>query len=79
MKTKTMNCADVVDHICDELDTKLSSAKCREIKRHLAKCPNCTAYLDSMKKTIRLYSTYPDPRIPAKARKKLFAVLKLRK
>ena len=79
MKPKKLNCADVVDHICDELDTKLSSAKCREIKRHLAKCPNCAAYLDSMKKTIRLYSTYPDPRVPSKTRKKLFATLKLPK
>jgi len=79
MKTRMTKCTDVVDHICNELDTKLSSAKCRQIKRHLAKCPNCTAYLDSMKKTIRLYSTYPDPRVPAKTRRKLFAVLKLHK
>jgi predicted anti-sigma-YlaC factor YlaD len=77
MKTKRMKCTDVVDHICNELDTRLSSAKCREIKKHLAKCPNCTAYLDSLKKTIRLYSTYPHPRVPRKTRKKLFAVLKL--
>jgi len=74
-----MKCTDVVDHICDELDNRLSSAKCREIKRHLARCPNCTAYLDSLKKTIRLYSTSPDPRVPSKTSRKLFAVLKLQK
>jgi predicted anti-sigma-YlaC factor YlaD len=77
MRTKTARCPDVVKHICVELDARLKSAQCREIKKHLAKCPNCTAYLDSMKKTIRLYAAYPDPHLPAKARKQLFAVLKL--
>lgn len=77
MKTKTPKCSDVIDHLCDELDTKLSSPKCQEIKKHLAKCPNCTAYLDSLKKTIRLYASYPHPHAPAKNRKKLLAVLKL--
>ena len=77
MKKHTMRCPEILDHICEELDTKISSAKCREIKRHLAQCPNCTAYLDSLKKTIKLYKTYPDKKIPQNARKKLFVVLKL--
>lgn len=77
MKKKTVHCPDVLDHICEELDTKLTSAQCQEIKRHLKKCPNCTAYLDSLRKTIKLYASYPDPHLPQKARKQLFAVLKL--
>jgi len=77
MRTKTLKCSSVLDHICNELDTKISSRKCQEIRRHLARCPNCTAYLDSLKKTIRLYATYPHPHVPAKNRKKLLAVLKL--
>jgi hypothetical protein len=77
MKKKTVRCDDVLNHICEELDTKLSSAKCRELKRHLKQCPNCTAYLDSLRKTITLYSALPNPRVPQKARKQLFAVLKL--
>lgn len=77
-KTKTIRCTDVLHHICEELDTKISSAQCREIKRHLAKCPNCTAYLDSLKKTIKLYASSPDAQVPKKARQQLFAVLKLK-
>ena len=77
MKKKTVRCHDVLNHICEELDTKLTSAKCRELKRHLEGCPNCTAYLDSLRKTISLYSTTPNPRLPQKAREKLFALLKL--
>jgi len=75
---KTVRCPDVLNHICEELDTKLTTAQCRELKRHLAKCPNCTAYLDSLKTTIRLYSLAPVKHPSPKARKQLFAILKLK-
>ncbi len=78
MKKKMIRCPDVLAHICEELDNKITTAQCREIRRHLAKCPNCTAYLDSLKKTIKLYRTYPEKKVPQKARKELFAVLKLK-
>jgi len=50
----------------------------KEIKAHLRRCPNCTAYLDSLKKTILLYRRVPCPPISKKAEERLFAVLKLR-
>jgi anti-sigma factor (TIGR02949 family) len=75
---KTVHCPDVLRHICEELDTKLTTAQCRELKRHLAKCPNCTAYLDSLKATIKLYSSVPAKHPPRKLRKQLFATLKLK-
>jgi hypothetical protein len=78
MKKKTVHCHDVLNHICEELDTKLTSAKCRELKRHLEHCANCTAYLDSLRKTISLYASTPNPRLPRNANKKLLAVLKLK-
>jgi hypothetical protein len=78
MKKKTVHCHDVLGHICEELDTRLSSAKCKALKRHIERCPNCTAYLDSLRKTITLYSATPNPRLPGKVRKELFMVLKLK-
>lgn len=77
-KTRSIRCPDVLNHICEELDTELSSARCREIRRHLANCPNCTAYLDSLKKTIKLYRSYPKAHVPKKARKELFAVIRFK-
>ena len=62
-------------HICDNLDANLNSPKCKEIKAHIDKCKNCTAYLDSLKKTIFLYRTYPVPTIPAKTHKRLIAAI----
>ncbi len=80
MKTRLIrvhNCRDVARHLCDNLDYRIHSKECREIRRHLKDCPNCSAYLDSLKKTVRLYRSIPDPSMPSSVRKKLHAVLKL--
>lgn len=77
-KKKTVRCPDVLDHICEELDARLTTAQCRELRRHLAQCPNCTAYLDSLKKTVRLYSSSPSKHAPSRLRKQLIATLKLK-
>lgn len=74
---RTIQCKSVYRHICDNLDADLNSQKCREIKAHINKCKNCTAYLDSLKKTIFLYRTYPVPAISVKTEKKLFAAISL--
>jgi predicted anti-sigma-YlaC factor YlaD len=92
MKTKTLSrqvgrlskpakltCKEIAKHICGELDDKLDSPRCHKIKEHLAKCPNCTAYLDSLKKTIRLYRGYSNPKLSNTCRKELFSVLKLKR
>ncbi len=73
----TKQCKSVYRHICNNLDADLNSQKCREIKAHINKCKNCTAYLDSLKKTILLYRSYPVPVIPIKTEKKLFAAISL--
>ncbi len=78
MKLKKIDCLDVAKHVCGELDEHIDSPECRAIRKHLESCPNCTAYLDSLKKTILIYQHTPNPRFPRRARKKLFAKLKLK-
>ena len=77
MKKQKIRCKDVLNHICEKLDIDLDSARCRTIKKHIKECPDCLAYLDSMKKTIWLYRAYPNPVLPKGAQKKLFASLKI--
>jgi anti-sigma factor RsiW len=77
MKKKHLSCKEITNYICGELDEHFDSPKCREIKRHIEACPNCTAYLDSLKKTVRLYREYQNPTVSEQCRKELFAVLKL--
>jgi hypothetical protein len=77
-KRKTvMKCADIFRHICDNLDENIDSPECREIRKHIEECPDCVAYLDSLKKTIRLYRIYPGPTVPAVVHKRLYATLNL--
>jgi len=78
MKLRKIDCLEVTKHVCGDLDEHIDSAECRAIKKHLESCPNCTAYLDSLKKTVLIYQRIPNPRFPAKSRKKLFATLKIK-
>jgi len=61
----------------EKLDKELPPAALRIVRKHLAHCPNCTAYLDSLKKTVLLYRCYPDPNVSARLRQELIAVLAL--
>lgn len=63
------SCAQMFRHICDNLDQDLDSPKCRAIRTHLDGCGDCLTYLDSLKKTIDLYKSYPVPPISSAARK----------
>jgi len=54
-----MDCKQAYKYICENLDDDLNSPACTEIKKHLDNCPNCVAYLRTLKKTILLYKQYP--------------------
>ena len=71
------NCREVSRQLEERLDTELPKNALREVRNHLRHCSNCTAYLDSLKKTVLLYQCCPDPRKPARMRQKLFAILRL--
>ncbi len=78
MNLKKIDCLDVAKHVCGDLDEHINSPECKAIKKHLQSCPNCTAYLDSLKKTVLIYQHIPNPRFPKRSRKKLFAKLKIK-
>ncbi len=73
----TLSCGKVYEHLCDNLDSQLDSESCRRIKAHIKGCKNCSALLDSLKKTVTLYKVHPAPKLPGKCRQELFAVIKL--
>ncbi|HAV22992.1 MAG: hypothetical protein A2X67_14985 [Ignavibacteria bacterium GWA2_55_11] len=78
MKKKLIKCSQVAKHICDNLDSQLDTARCRAIKKHIRECPNCYAYLDSVKKTVHLYRIEQTPKLPERSKRKLLAVLKMK-
>jgi len=77
MKSKISH-RDVMNRICDDLELSSNSRRCAEIKKHLKECRDCTAYLDSVRKTITLYRNYPPPKPTKAAKKKLYAIIPLR-
>jgi anti-sigma factor RsiW len=70
-----MKCAAVYRFICDNLDENIRSARCRAIRKHIACCPSCHAYLDSVKKTVLLYQEAPPPPVPRSAHRSLMLAL----
>jgi hypothetical protein len=77
-KSSAVPCAKVLRHISTELDSQLSRVEYRQIKEHLRRCPNCTIYLDSLKKIVYLYQHFPARHPSGRSRRKLRAVLHLK-
>jgi len=72
-----MPCPEMLDRICAELREDIESEVCRELKEHLAECPDCRAYVDSLKKTVILFRSVPDKNIPEDVQGRLFKSLKI--
>ena len=53
-RRRALACRQVVELVTDYLEGSLSGSEARRFERHLAGCPNCTAYLEQMRTTIRV-------------------------
>jgi predicted anti-sigma-YlaC factor YlaD len=49
-----LTCREMTDFLADYLDGSLALAERHVFDKHLADCPECTAYLQSYAETIRL-------------------------
>jgi anti-sigma factor RsiW len=49
-----MVCQQAVELLTDYLDGALTRRQRRRLEKHLDGCPNCSAYLDQIRTTIRL-------------------------
>ncbi len=74
-----MTCKKTYRYICENLDANLNSPTCLEIKKHLDDCPDCTAYLSTLKKTVLLYKNQKSPTLLKSTRKNLMLSLNLKK
>ena len=61
------NCQEVVDYICTHFGEEKDSPRCAELHSHLAKCPDCSTYCNSLEKMIGLYRA-TSPSFSEKAR-----------
>jgi predicted anti-sigma-YlaC factor YlaD len=71
------HCRHLLGELSAYLDGELSEAICVEIERHLVECADCRIVVDTLRKTILLYRTAPQPGFPAAARERLYKALNL--
>lgn len=71
-------CERLLTALSDHLDGESASPEmCAEIERRLAESADCRAVVDTLRKTIALYRSLPQPAFPAAARLRLYQALGL--
>lgn len=70
-------CIHLPPNWCDYLDNDADKAICAEIERHLAECKDCRVVVDTLRQTIHLYRTLPQPQLPEGVRERLYKTLDL--
>ena len=65
MARRSESCKEVFALLSDYLDLDLPSGDCRHIEEHLAGCPACVKFVESLRKTIALCHAHePEPAPP---------------
>jgi predicted anti-sigma-YlaC factor YlaD len=69
---------DVYKQICDFMGEDLDAPACQEVAEHLANCPNCKVYLDTVKKTVTICrDNEKEKAVPKDVKNRLYKVLNL--
>jgi len=58
-------CQEVFALLSDYLNLELPPEACREIEAHIAGCPPCVEFADSLRKTVELCRKYQPRELPA--------------
>jgi anti-sigma factor RsiW len=71
LRRKDLVCQQAVEMITDYLEGALSRRDRRRFESHLRACPNCTAYLEQIRLTIRITGTIEPDDLSPQARAEL--------
>ncbi len=64
MTSPTGNCKQIFELLSDYLDLDLPPDACAEIEAHLAGCPPCVEFMESLRKTVELCRRYQPAELP---------------
>ena len=70
-------CKDLLANLSLYVDHEASASLCEEIERHLAHCTDCRVVVDTLRRTVSLYHTMPQPPMPEHLRERLYHTLQL--
>ena len=68
LRRKDIVCQQAVELVTDYLEGALSRRERRRFEAHLRACPNCTAYLEQIKMTIKLAGSLEPEELSPEAR-----------
>jgi predicted anti-sigma-YlaC factor YlaD len=69
---------NIYNQICDFMGEDLDAPACKEVADHLASCPKCKVYFDTVRKTVTLCQEIEKvEKVPADVTERLFKVLDL--
>ena len=78
-ETGYQDCKQLFAVLSQYLDAELPAADCEAIRAHIANCPPCVKFIESLEKTIRLCRESKPAELPAldeEMRKELLATYK---
>lgn len=72
-----LHCRDILPDLSLYIDQGASAMLCEEIERHLDHCDNCRVVVDTLRRTVSLYQTLPQPELPDHLRERLYRTFQL--
>jgi anti-sigma factor RsiW len=73
---RALSCKELVELITDYLEGALPRRARKRFERHLEECDGCRAYLESMRRTIRVAGVVAEDQIPEPVRGELLAAFR---
>lgn len=81
MSKEKSPCMQTIEQICDVLEFQLGheagKEACKEVMEHLKNCPTCCAEVDTLRKTVKIFSQIPQKEVPKDVHKRLITELHL--
>lgn len=54
---QTLSCREILAKLSEYIDEELDPSICDEIEGHMSDCSPCVNFLNTLKKTVKLYNT----------------------
>jgi len=71
-----LTCHEVIDILTEYLEDALPAEERRRVEEHLAGCDGCTAYLETMRETIRVTGMLTEEQIPVEQKEQLLGAFR---
>ncbi len=76
LRPSQMSCRELVTLVTEYLEGTLPGRDRRRFERHIRGCDGCTAYLEQMRRTIRLTGTLEEGDLSPRARAELLGAFR---